>query len=168
MVGGANSDESALSADQATLSEYVKGTRLQGRATIDPSLAGTDTIGVTDGLTGRVRISPDAFGSEGLLNQVVYHEGVHVEQVAAMNFAAYKGSGARGVNEAEALRAQLRYSLPFSAQDVASEAARANAMYLLSDTLEALQGTSYYQQVTSYPYNYRLDPSDRCVACSLR
>jgi hypothetical protein len=65
-------------------------------------------------------------------------------------------------------RAQLGNSLSFSAQDAASEAARANAMYVLSDTLGALEGTSYYQQVTSYPYNYSLDSSDRCMACSLR
>lgn len=172
MVGGGftDGDGNGLSVDKATLADHISGTTLAGRASIDPSLAGTDVLGVTDGLTGQVRISPDAFASDAVLKQVVFHEGVHVDQLIGVNFAAYKGSAANSVNEVEAYRKQLAYSLQFSGGDAASEAARASAMYQLSDLLggldRSLGGAAYYRQVTSWPYNYALNPNDTCVNCS--
>lgn len=156
--------------DQATLDQYTKGTNLQGRTTIDPSLEGTGKLGVT-GPNGRVRISPSAFRSESLLRLVAYHEGVHVSQIASGNwFTGYSRTYGKAVVELEAYRKDLAYqkTLDFDAQ--LGTAARQSSVDNIADLIYQLDGTAYFEQVTQGHYNYQLRPEDRCPisVCSLR
>jgi RHS repeat-associated protein len=155
-----------LSADPATLASYVKGTNLEGRTIIDPTLAGTEVLGVTDGLGGQVKISPDAFASDALLTNVVRHEGVHVEQVAAGNWADQWQPRAHDVNEIEALRRSAAAVHNFD--DPALTQSWGVQIDKLAESVVGLEGTTYFQQVTTWPYNYQLQGDDLCRACYLK
>ena len=158
-------DGTGLSVDDATLSEYTKGTRLEGRATIDPTLAGTEKLGVTD-MFGRVRISPDAFGSGDILQNVVEHEDVHVGQVISGNFWSNQSPNrdwAHAVNEVEAYRTSTASLFQQYADNPGLAGYLDSQLEQLAGNLGALENSPYLPQVTTWPYNYTLAPGDQCL-----
>jgi len=164
MMKGVGGGGEGLTVDQATLDQYTKGTRLEGRARIDRSLAGKEALGVTEGIGGRVRISPDAFASDALLTNVVGHEGVHVSQIVAGNFADKWASSAHNVNELEAYRQSSAAGRNFG--DPAYSENWGVQMDKIAELVHDLQYTPYYKQATTWPYNYQLQSGDICSACS--
>jgi hypothetical protein len=149
-----------LKVDQATLDAVFKGTVLQGRTRIDPTLAGTIKLAVTN-MYGQVRFSPDAFADESLLRMVGYHESIHVLQIAAGNWHTSNETYAKLVNEVEAYRKQIAYSYGLK-QSSALEVYRGQTMDVLASALRSLEGTQYWKQVSQRPYNYELEAADKC------
>jgi hypothetical protein len=169
MSSGA-SNGTPLSVDQATLDSYTADTNLAGRAVIDPSLSATVIAGRTDGLTGIVHISPDAFADEGVLETVIFHEGVHVDQLSSGNLAWLQSSPAHLVNEVEAYRASIDYALA-NYNPAMSDYVVTNIDQLLYDldqlsTTMGANGGAYYQNVTAASPNYTLAGSDVCAQCA--
>jgi hypothetical protein len=162
-------DGAGLSVDQATLDTYTKGTSLEGRATIDQTLAGTEKLGVTD-MYGRVKISPDAFQGDALLNVVVEHEGVHVGQVMSANFANPSSQNykyARALNELEGYRRGLDVTNQYSfAGNPGLESEWGVEVDKIAELTDVLRNSPYSSRVANWPYNYQLGNGDQCPATS--
>jgi RHS repeat-associated protein len=159
-----------LNVDQETLNEFAKGTSAEGRVRIDESMVGNPKriMAATD-IYGRVRINPEAFDSPGGLRAIIFHESIHVDQIAMVNRYRNLASAAL-LNEVEAYRASIAKFI--LSEEPGAQVERFDQMLTLSDMLAALQklGGPYWQQATSYPYDYNLLQEDKCpkAACYLR
>jgi hypothetical protein len=174
MVQGSIGEQSGLDPlgiDPATLGYYTEGTRLDGRATIDYSLYGNEkgVLGITHA-DGSVGINPEAFADDAVLRAVVAHEDVHVGQIMSGNFW-YNGSAGRNaalaVNEVQGYRQSVASILQSYADRPELAGYLDGQLEGLANNLEKLQGTPYFRQVTTWPYNYNLASSDQCppTAC---
>jgi hypothetical protein len=167
MIGGDTGSQSGaapLGIDQATLDYYTEGTRLEGRATVDYSLYGNEEgiLGITHS-DGSVGINPEAFASGDVLQVVVTHEDVHVGQVMSGNFYSYSSENwkaARAVNEVQACRQGVSVAFQLYADNPDFADFLDGQLGYLDANISRLEGTSYYGQVTTWPYNYTLDPGD--------
>jgi hypothetical protein len=149
----------ALEATDDVLSEHVDGTNLEGRTSIDDGLyARTGAYGHTD-MNGNVTVDPKAFGSSGLLDYVLDHESVHVDQVDSGNFHAFPGSVEEAVNEIEAYKTSMTDFQGQAATDPVLDAAIGDAALNLSDQYGRIEGSQYENQVVS-GHDYTLHPVD--------
>jgi hypothetical protein len=149
--------------DDDLLRAYARGTNVEGRAEVDPTLsARRGDLGLTLSNGGKVLVDPEALSSEGLGKAVLAHEGAHIRQIGEGRFYGVKGSPEQAVNEIEAYRAGLSTSVRYPSSDALLEQNRAVWMQKLSVLIDSLQGTPYFNNVTSWPPNYTLDPLNAC------
>lgn len=150
--------------DQDLLDAYAQGTTAEGRTELDPTLlARRGDLGLTLSNGGKVLVDPEALSTEGLAKSVLDHEGAHVGQIGEGRFYGVRGSPEQAVNEIEAYRAGLAESVHYSG-DALLDQYRGAWMEKLSDLIYGLQGTPYFNNVTSWPPNYALNPGTACPA----
>jgi hypothetical protein len=142
----------------------AQGTAAQGRVTVDPSLAGRDppVLGITDN-HGRIRLSPEAFRSPGLLRSVLAHEAKHVQQIDSGNFHASTDRNRPDhiVNEIESLYAGIQEAKNHP-DDLELQAQRAVWQDKVRELVDKLQGTPYHANVMKNPPDFTLAQGDRC------